>query len=769
MLPSEKSGEGEVIRSASFSVSARVAMQLGRESISNSIVGILELIKNAYDADAENVTLHFSDLDSDQATLVIDDDGHGMTEQALVENWLVIGTDNKLRSGQSRRKKRVLTGEKGLGRLGLDRLCRATAVQSFTGDSETGIQLDVDWEKYEDTTQRLETIQHPISRIPSKLLRNPTTGQLFTKAHGTRLILSGLKDSWTSGPIDDLCSELSLLVSPFAGPEDFSINVYARGKRHTISSTEIIEAAEWKLQASISDTGNLAYKMTGQHGEEYVFDEPWRSVFTDRDVELPRCGPLEMAMYFIPRRRVEGLSFTTAQISAFMNANQGIRIYRDEFRVKPYGGPAGEGDWLNLAYRRTQSPGGRSQTGWRVGYNQVIGAVFIKRDRNEALLDQTNREGIVDGEAFSDLRAFALHAIDWFERKQVDDYCAKGNMSEYDQIAREAETAKTHTRSATSDLERAAADVNSALDSPELPGEGLVHDGIKSKFSDAVSALKENVEESIAIQDKLTTAHDEMEQNFERKSETLHNLASLGILAVAFGHETLSHTNLLAAAARLLKDRLTPSVLKHVDEKAKSTIQNSINDIAYASKRIRAYGAFMLRNMRRDKRTRRNVYIDKVIGDIFKSFALEETRSVCVKLDFPQHTPPIRAFIVDWESIFVNLLTNAVWALQPVHNREIRVRIREIDGRLNIWFADSGRGISKGTIDHIFEPAFSTKRNERGDKIGTGMGLAIVEDLVKSYSGNIHVSSPSDLGGAEFHIVVPLPQTPSGGSGNGAQ
>ena len=176
-----------------------------------------------------------------------------------------------------------------------------------------------------------------------------------------------------------------------------------------------------------------------------------------------------------------------------------------------------------------------------------------------------------------------------------------------------------------------------------------------------------------------------------------------------------------------------------------------------------------LRNMRRDKRTRRNVYIDKVIGDIFKSFALEETRNVCVELDFPQHTPPIRAFIVDWESIFVNLLTNAVWALQPVHNREIRVRIREIDGRLNIRFADSGRGISKGTIDHIFEPAFSTKRNDRGDKIGTGMGLAIVEDLVNSYSGNIHVSSPSDLGGAEFHIVAPLPQTPSGGNSNGAR
>ena len=171
----------------------------------------------------------------------------------------------------------------------------------------------------------------------------------------------------------------------------------------------------------------------------------------------------------------------------------------------------------------------------------------------------------------------------------------------------------------------------------------MVYGDIKSKFSDAVTAVLENVEEDIAIQDKLTTAHDEMEQQLERKSDTLQNLASLGILAVAFGHETLSHTNLLAAAARLLKDRLPLfSFEAHRRKKPNQRSRDSINDVSYASKRIRAYGAFMLRNMRRDKRTRRNVYIDKVIKDIFKSFALEETRNVCVKLDFPQRTPPIQ-------------------------------------------------------------------------------------------------------------------------------
>ena len=758
--------EREVIRSASFSVSARVAMQLGRESISNSIVGILELIKNAYDADAEHVTLYFLDLDSDLPILVIDDDGHGMTEEALVDNWLVIGTDNKVRKNHSRHKGRALTGEKGLGRLGLDRLCKTTSVQSFTVGDEFGIQLEVDWGKYEDTSQRLETIEHPISRIHYKQLQSPATGRLFTKEHGTRLILTGLKDTWTAPAIERLRAELALLVSPFAGPEDFSIQLYARGERHEIDSTEMLEAAEWTLEASITDTGYVALKMTGQHGEEFEFSGAWRSVFPRLNRESASCGPLEFVMYFIPRRSIKSLSFTRSQVDTFMEANQGVRIYRDGFRIMPYGSPFGEGDWLTLAYRKVQNPAARRNPSWRVGYNQVVGAVFIRRDRNEALLDQTNREGIVDGLAFSDLRTFAKYAIRWFEQNQVESFRAQNEIRRIDEITQEAEKARKETRGATSHLENVASALTSALERSAHSEEAPNIDSMKSEFSHAMTTVKEKVELTIKVQDKLTEAHDEAEQQFELEKDTLQNLASLGILAVAFGHETLAHTNRLAGNAYLLKSTLTPSVFPSIDAETNKLIEDSLNDISLSSKRIGAYGEFMLRNMRRDKRKRRKVNVEKIFRDVFRSFALRETRSVRVLEDFPQQIPPILAFVVDWESIIINLLINALWALQTVQDRIIRVRIREADGSLNIWFADNGHGISKGTIDQIFEPGFSTKRNERGDKIGTGMGLAIVKDLVAFYGGNTDAVSPSDLGGAEFHIQIPIPKLATRGRKN---
>src|SRR6267378_7475140 len=80
---------------ASFSVSSRVALQLGRESISSSITAIVELVKNAYDADADHVRIRFANLGTLQAMMVIEDDGVGMTVETLRDNWLVIGTDNK--------------------------------------------------------------------------------------------------------------------------------------------------------------------------------------------------------------------------------------------------------------------------------------------------------------------------------------------------------------------------------------------------------------------------------------------------------------------------------------------------------------------------------------------------------------------------------------------------------------------------------------------------------------------------------------------------
>ncbi|HDZ0522825.1 TPA: ATP-binding protein, partial [Klebsiella pneumoniae] len=192
-----------------FDFSARVTLQLGRESISSSTVAVSELIKNSYDADAETVRINFYLREQGAiSTLIIQDDGLGMNTDTLADHWLKIGTNNKAVTEYSSSKRRILTGAKGLGRLGIDRLCKKMILYTKQAGEKHATQLSVDWRKYENTDKSLSQIKHDIYEvdIPNK----GKYGNIFTTSeeHGTYLILIGLRDDWNNDFINALSNEL---------------------------------------------------------------------------------------------------------------------------------------------------------------------------------------------------------------------------------------------------------------------------------------------------------------------------------------------------------------------------------------------------------------------------------------------------------------------------------------------------------------------------------------------------------------------------------
>lgn len=762
--------------SVPFSVMARVAMQLGRESISNSITAIIELVKNAYDADAETIRIRFGGLKTENAILVIEDDGNGMTEKQLREQWMVIGTPSKLVSPKSTQKKRVLTGEKGLGRLGLDRLCKCSIVQTFHDTASTGTEIVINWAKYEELNEKLEDIQHHLYEIPKAVI-DPIDGNESVITKGTRIVLYDLKDNWTESYLKTLRHELDLLVSPFLSIHDFKImldtGIELDDINGFVGSDYMLEAAEWVLNAKIDQDGNVSYKMDSPHHSE-VFMLPkieWHRRFQLASQKKPECGPLTFSLYFFLRQNVElqNLSYTKTQIDSFLEANQGIRIYRDGFRIKPYGEPDGSGDWLKLSYRRQQHPQGVVQKplgGWKVGYNQVVGAVFIGRDQNQALIDQTNREGIVEEEAFADLVRFTEDAVIFFEfnrqkfemeRKEADDYeKAKETVRRKAQASTKAvNKLRDTTEKVISDLENAQ-DSGAKVDVVALRNVlGTIIDDVDKTFIEAQEA-----------QFELEKATEQREEELQRQKDTLGNLASLGILTATFGHETLGATNVVATNARQLKRNLERGLFMVLPD-VQDIVNDNLHFIITQSERIETFARFALRNLSRDKRNRRKTYINLVADQVFTFFGQTlKDKNISVEKDF-REVSSILAFQIDWESIFINLITNSVWALQDTKgvDRKIRVVIFEEKGYIQVQFADSGCGLAVGTEDKVFVPTFSTRRNERGEQIGTGMGLSIVKDFVESYAGgSIQVESPCDLGGAQFHIRVRVPDLASRGN-----
>lgn len=752
----------ELLDKLPFEIEARVPIQLGRESISSSVVAVSELVKNSYDADAEKVEVRFHNLSEEGTSadgklnrkdtlLTIADDGVGMSQELIKDYWLRIGTGCK--AGNSRSAGgRVLTGAKGLGRLGIDRLCEKLILKTKQAGMNHILELHVDWSKYEKTNKPLSEIRHDIYSARLDSCEHLSTPE----SSGTYLVMQGLKDEWSPEFLDDLKKELSLLVSPFGGVNDFKIH-YVTGHKALdglLSGSRMLDAADWVVRAELSAKKKMTVTVESfRYGESYVEKERAWDDWIKGFGSVPPCGPFAFEMYFIPRdlAYLKQLNFKGQERKEFMDANQGIRIYRDYFRVRPYGEPSGKGDWLDLGLRRSKRPEAITQKGWNVGPHQVVGAVFISRERNPNLVDQTNREGIVEGKGFFALRAAILKIINGFEEiahkkavelnQQKPSEKAKDDADAARIIARErAQRLKAHiTKAASSSSEN---------DKHVLDELKLVVDEVATSIEEVASKTEE-----------VDRIYADETRELENDKDTLANLASLGILTVCFGHEAKEYSNLAAANAAKLKKNYEDGHLPLMPP-YDGRFEKSIEIILESTNFVRNFAGFALGNVRADKRKKKKIDLGEVIKSVFSAMSSSlERQNIAVDLSGVASVPMIRAFRIDWESIVVNLLTNSVTAMvdTPASGRKVSVTLSEDKGQLSIGFADSGCGLESGTEEYIFDAMFSTKRDLKGNVEGTGMGLAIVKNFIQEHSGGtITAKSSGRLGGAEFSILVPI-------------
>ncbi|MFD2256375.1 ATP-binding protein [Luteolibacter algae] len=747
----------ELLGKYPFDINARVTIQLGRESISSSVIAFSELVKNSYDADAEDVNITFS-KEPTNGIITIEDNGNGMSLSVLLRRWLLIGTDNKRGDDLSRSKKRALTGAKGLGRLGIDRLCEKLILQTKTADMKDLLELHVDWGRFEEDGHSLSDIEHDLYRVSQNSENVNSFKFCESSVSGTRVILQGVKDEWNEELIDELAKELSLLVSPFGGVNDFKIRIHAFNKTiQTVDPSPILDGALWKLDAEIDAKGDVSASLYSKFFDEDIKMDPvpWAQWLKGRG-SLPDCGPVKLSLYYLPQvpEVLERIDYTRKNFRGFMALNQGVRIYRDHFRVKPYGDPNSKGDWLNLAFRRISSPGGISQGGWKVAPNQLIGAVFIGRKENSLLEDQTNREGLQEGTAFSDLQAAVLKFVDFFEYEAHRSAEKRGIGQLKEELRKSAESSRNVAKQSIAEADKITKTLETKSGAEDR--DKNINE-LKIKMEAAKKALRKSEEDGNAYENLLK---DELKALDDEKN-TLSNLASLGILSVTFSHEALEHCNLAAANAKRLKKNYEDGLFQLLSDQSEKFLQN-IKVIVNSTKFIRNFSKFALGNVRPDKRRmNKNLRLNAVIEEVFEAMAqsLGEKKINFDLSDVPSEIAPIRGFEIDWESTLINLIANSIQALSHVkggRDRLIRVTLMQTDTHIRLDFSDSGCGFEAGIEARIFEPKFSTRRDLQGNVVGTGMGLSIVRTFVEDHSsGSIIASSPCDIGGARFEISVP--------------
>lgn len=682
-----------------FRFSTEILVRLGEELNPNADQGILELVKNAYDADARRCTVALKDTEAIGGTITVEDDGVGMDATAIREAWLVLGRSGKSTS-QPTPKGRRPAGSKGLGRLAALRLGETAELLTWRREEpEIAYSLSIDWGQF-DRAKVVEDVQLRILRVP-----RPTS--IKTKS-GTRIVLSKLRHKLGRVEAKRLARALILLADPFGeDTQGFRPSLITADKElkdlAALVTQKYFDAADFHLHAILDAEGHI---------EAEFSSKGVRGRITGTHAELsPR-----KARYLCPPATVDLWTFLKGPglgdgklglrkgIESWLTEFGGIHIYENALRVTPYGDPGS--DWLDINKKRVASPEHRPST------NNSIGRILIDHGGGK-LVQKTDRSGYIENEAFFELKEFALVALEWMFKRRVE-LADKSRVSEKKAAAR--------------GVTRARKQLDAAL---------------------------ENVPQRQRV--VAEQAVGEYERQREREMDALRKdlqlyrtLATAGIMSAVFYHEARAGSHKIIDMSIATIERRTRKALGETFEKL---IGRDVENIKNASSSLSAVGDVTLGLLAHEKRVRARSRVHAVIDGMIERFKPYLTnKSIVIEHSRAPGSPQVRTTEAALESIIANLLSNAVTAFEAskISNRRISISTTTNDGSLVLRVADNGPGVSGISLKDIWLPGQTTKQG------GTGLGLTIIRDITNDMGGRVTARSPGTLGGAEFIIELPL-------------
>ncbi len=755
-----------------FSVSARTARLIGRENVANAEGAVIELVKNSYDADADNVTVFFS---GDEELYIIDN-GHGMTEEIIKSAWMTIGTDHKEIDPFSPRK-RVKSGAKGIGRFALDRLGEKVEMYTLPKGADKGFLWKADWSDFEKAGTNVSDIKASLEEIEKKVIAQQLPefykDSGFSK-QGTVLKISKLRDTWDEKLIAELYESLESLV-PGEGVDNFSISLNAFRFPDKFGHVKPLlnQDFDYRIDASYSsktqkvtvtvernefDIPLLEKKFSELFLDTRMDSEPYRladfkkgsfkkiysigeiiSGYSDPGNLIENIGDFSFKLTFAKNRapnkedaqKYPYKSFEYAARSEWLERFSGIRIFRDNFRVRPYG-EKGD-DWLHLGERAALSPAGPGQrlNGYRVRPNQVYGAVYISRLQNLLFQDKSSREGIQENDTFSLFKNLLISIVGVMER---DRNIIFFSLSELHKRTNEAERIKAEAR-------EAAERIKKEKDQPSSTDWNFSEDA--EKVARAFQVLEGEIEEK----------HEEI--------KILRSLASAGLITAAVAHELRGLENVLVTRNQELRSLIEPYI-KEADLAGVKDAFNPfvlIKEMEQTDKNLREWLSYALMPLKRDKRKRAIIFLSEYFAGLGNTWSnLLAERKISLDIGSVDESYRVKAFHIDLDTIFNNLVINSIesFARQKKSvERKIQVQCSYHDDRYRIIYTDNGAGLDesfKKNPDIIFEPQITTKVDSEGKVIGTGMGMYLVKNTVEENGGSVEFLETAE----GFSIAITL-------------
>jgi signal transduction histidine kinase len=689
-----------------FTVDARLVEQLGQQLVPSDTMALAELVKNAYDADALNVTIDYME-DSEGPCLVVEDDGNGMTLEELEQGWMRIGTSHKVIQPLSPQFDRPRAGMKGIGRFAAQRLGKHLLLSTTPRGQSITHEIAFNWEDF--------TRESSLEKIPLTVVSQPSTA-----GSGTRLVIR-TPQQWTKEGLEMVLKEL---VQLYTLPKDL-------GRENSDPGFEVVAAYHGESGIAVFQDVDLlrGERVMHLHGEvdsaghgEFCLEffrppaEPKYVPFGGQEDRSLRTGILtvDVDLFVLSSDYVDSLGVRKAREIA--REHGGVRIRRDGFLIQPYG--IADDDWLRLdqhaAVRRPPLNMWRNQ--------QTMGEVRITRQGNPHLVDLLTRRGLLESEALFDLRQFLFEGL----RQAALEHAALTHR-------------KTRSR---------------GKQPPPKPSEVLAEEVLQA-------TAKGNLNPVIAQQlvKVVQEAERERDEELLREQQMLRVLASLGTGLAVFAHEMKS----VATPIAVTKDSLL-KLAERFSGGLQGELLREVRRLDEAYTGLLTYSRYVEEFVSlRSRRRRTPLELEEFFQEFREVFSrLLEHRQIHLDVQVPPGLFTCPLHRAELMSIVFNLVTNAVKALMAptVRERHLLIRGEEAEDGVAFIVADTGCGIPSDIADTIFDPFVHRSQDPRDDILGqgTGLGLFVVREIVEDNDGNVKVVPPPTGYVTAFRIELPSKQ-----------
>lgn len=806
-----------------LTASARLIMQLGEQLIEDELVALLELIKNAYDADANTVDVI---INTDIVTpygkgcIEIKDDGNGMIPSIVRNSFLRLSTSFKEEEKSSIYYHRRVLGKKGIGRLSFQRLGNYITVETVpiierfretellkNEDDEffaefNKINIDIDWSNF------------PIDMDFSDIMATVRYGKDAVISYGTKIVIQGIKNlnfwDMDKNKEDRLKNELLNMMDPFQKnldlkkSERFRVFLKINNVPYSVDpideslldelydSKVFFEFEKWKLYVKIDrplkyimQRRNAAVKRMKDSGfeilheadyekesEEFIVDfsnlnkvmldypkisfkiekstflseeqefeleeKKAKGIVTDEEYakeildQYAYPGNFKGTIYARDKSNKEEIDIilekeglikaklnTLSAINKAWSSMQGVYVYRNGFRVLPYG----RKDWIGFT--------GKSQTAANNIYKEhtVVGYIKIDGFTSEKLEEQTNRQGFVQDEYgknfFMLIQNFLLNIMFESDIKFREGFIKfdekkDGVVTKNRKIVYKKEiNYEDEKNEKMEEIKAGILDLRTAIS----------HKTVTAVMSQkAIEDLQDKLSQYEEVEQK---AAKEKKQEIYLKSQQIQEikdivpLLGLGIIAESLTHEMNRIEHNIEDCAR--------DTIKNKND-ADKIVKNQRNIITQTNF-LKIQLAHMESTYRRNLEKQEEILLKDFLFDMYVNEDSPMSRKAYrddIDVLVEGENIAIKANKGILTTIFDNMFLNSLyWVRYSKQRKYIKFVVRQ-NGAVECF--DSGCGVHPEIEDNLFEPFRFMKEN------GRGLGLFIVKELTENMNGRVWLS-----------------------------